>query len=166
MTAALAIRCRATTLSPTFTRPLALACASAPLISSSVVSESVARAEPEAKSGIRPLLMREWRAGDSSLICQVRLSVVKMGTATDRIGIEGRYFATRLAVEPPRVSTTMRAALTCGKNPVEEDARKGWHYSCCWCWPTASFCRPHTASTSSQAQLVLKLGSIGMPAGY
>ena len=33
-------------------------------------------------------------------------------------GMLGLYLATRRAVEPPRVSTTMRAALTCARDWV------------------------------------------------
>ncbi len=53
---------------------------------------------------------------------QVRLSVVRTGTATVRTGMLGRYLATSLAVEPPRVSTTMSAACTC-------DVEGSWR---CW----------------------------------
>ena len=43
---------------------------------------------------------------------QVRLSVVRTGTATVRTGMLGRYLATSRAVEPPRVRTTISAACT------------------------------------------------------
>jgi hypothetical protein len=39
--------------------------------------------------------------------------VVSTGTATVSTGMLGRYFATSRAVEPPRVSTTIRLACTC-----------------------------------------------------
>lgn len=42
----------------------------------------------------------------------VRLSVVSTGTATVSTGMLGRYLATSRAVEPPRVSTTIRLACT------------------------------------------------------
>ena len=40
------------------------------------------------------------------------LPVVSTGTATVSTGTTGRYLATRRAVDPPRVSTTMREACT------------------------------------------------------
>lgn len=83
-----------------------------------MVSVSVARAEPSASKGNRPRVMRHWRAGASPEQVQVRLSVVSTGTATVRTGMLGRYLATRRAVEPPRVSTTMRDACTCGCNKL------------------------------------------------
>lgn len=151
---------------------------------SSVVSESVARAEPSASSGSSPRVTRHCRAGASPehirsmvnvwehrpqqgkgfsrskqtspnrsrqhahAVCavsqhgkccapaaephksqvqmrdapeqdQVRLSVVRTGTATVRTGMLGRYLATRRAVEPPRVSTTIRLACTCTNQPVQ-----------------------------------------------
>lgn len=81
---------------------------------SSVVSESDARALPDASSGSRPRVMRHCRAGCSPLHVQVSESVVSTGTATVSTGMAGRYLATSRAVEPPRVSTTISDACTCG----------------------------------------------------
>ena len=80
---------------------------------SSVVSVSVARAEPSASRGSSPRVTRHCLAGPSPEHVHVRLSVVSTGTATVSTGMEGRYLATSLAVLPPRVNTTMRAACTC-----------------------------------------------------
>ena len=49
---------------------------------SSVVSASVARAEPSDSMGSRPRVTRHCRAGASPEQDQVRLSVVSTGTAT------------------------------------------------------------------------------------
>lgn len=51
-----------------------LACSMAAARISSVVSLSVARAEPSARTGIRPRVMRHCRAGASPLHDHVRLS--------------------------------------------------------------------------------------------
>lgn len=83
-----------------------------------MVSVSVARAEPSASKGNRPRVTRHWRAGASPEQVQVKLSVVSTGTATVRTGMLGRYLATRRAVEPPRVRTTMRDACTCNCNKL------------------------------------------------
>ena len=56
---------------------------------------------------------------------QVRLSVVRTGTATVRTGMLGRYLATSRAVLPPRVSTTIRLACTCGTSNDHE-------FGICW----------------------------------
>lgn len=82
---------------------------------SSVVSVSVARAEPSASSGSRPRVTKHCRAGCSPEHVHVRLSVVSTGTATVSTGMLGRYLATSRAVEPPLVSTTMRLACTCNQ---------------------------------------------------
>ena len=79
---------------------------------SSVVSVSVARADPSASRGSSPRVIRHCRTGCSPLHVQVRLSVVSTGTATVSTGMLGRYLATRRAVEPPRVSTTISDACT------------------------------------------------------
>jgi hypothetical protein len=79
---------------------------------SSVVSVSVARAEPSARRGMRPLVIKHCLAGPSPEQVHVRLSVVRIGTATVSTGMEGLYFATSLAVLPPRVNTTINAACT------------------------------------------------------
>lgn len=79
---------------------------------SSVVSESVARAEPSARRGSRPRVMRVCLAGASPEQVQLRLSVVSTGTATVSTGMLGRYLATSRAVEPPRVRTTIKEACT------------------------------------------------------
>lgn len=95
---------------------------------SSVVSVSVARAEPSARRGSRPRVIRHCRAGCSPLQVQVRLSVVSTGTATVSTGMLGLYFATSRAVEPPRVNTTMSDACTC-RSPAQRaqtfDNRRG-----------------------------------------
>ena len=80
---------------------------------SSVVSVSVARAEPSASRGSSPRVIRHWRAGPSPEHVHVRLSVVSTGTATVSTGIDGRYLATSRAVLPPLVRTTISAAWTC-----------------------------------------------------
>ena len=80
---------------------------------SSVVSESVARAEPSARRGSSPLVIRVCLAGASPEQVQVKLSVVSTGTATVSTGMLGRYLATNRAVEPPRVRTTISDAWTC-----------------------------------------------------
>ena len=80
---------------------------------SSVVSVSVARADPSASKGSSPLVMRHCRAGASPEQVQVKLSVVKTGTATVRTGMLGLYLATKRAVEPPLVRTTISDACTC-----------------------------------------------------
>ena len=90
---------------------------------SSVVSVSVARAEPSASSGMRPRVSSAWRAGASPEHVQVSESVVSTGTATVRIGTEGRYLDTRRAVEPPRVSTTISAARTLCAVRTADDAK-------------------------------------------
>lgn len=46
-----------------------------------------------------------------------------IGTATERIGTYGRYFATSLAVLPPRVSTMIREACTLLAVLTAEEAR-------------------------------------------
>jgi hypothetical protein len=74
--------------------------------------ESVARADPSASSGSKPRVARHWRAGASLLHAHVSASVVKTGTATVSTGTMGRYLATRRAVLPPRVSTTISEAWT------------------------------------------------------
>ena len=79
---------------------------------SSVVSESVALAEPSASKGNSPLVTSVCLAGASPEQVHVRLSVVKTGTATVRTGMLGLYLATSRAVEPPLVSTTIREACT------------------------------------------------------
>lgn len=56
--------------------------------------------------------MRVCLAGASPEQVHVRLSVVSTGTATVRTGMLGRYLATRRAVEPPLVKTTMSEACT------------------------------------------------------
>ena len=58
-------------------------------------------------------MTRVCRAGASPEQVQVRLSVVRTGTATVSTGMEGLYLATRRAVEPPRVNTMIREACTC-----------------------------------------------------
>lgn len=78
-----------------------------------MVSVSVARAEPSASKGNRPRVTRHWRAGASPEQVQVKLSVVSTGTATVRTGMLGLYLATKRAVEPPLVRTTMSDARTC-----------------------------------------------------
>lgn len=83
---------------------------------SSVVSVSVALAEPSARSGSRPRVMRVCLAGASPEQVHVRLSVVSTGTATVSTGMLGLYLATRRAVEPPLVKTTMSEACTCIHN--------------------------------------------------
>ena len=80
---------------------------------SSVVSVSVALAEPSASRGSSPLVMRHCLAGASPEQVQVRLSVVSTGTATVSTGMLGLYLATRRAVEPPLVNTTIKDACTC-----------------------------------------------------
>lgn len=80
---------------------------------SSVVSVSVALAEPSASKGNSPLVMRHCRAGASPEQVHVRLSVVNTGTATVSTGMFGLYLATRRAVEPPLVRTTINDACTC-----------------------------------------------------
>ena len=52
------------------------------------------------------------RAGFSPEQVHVSESVVSVGTNTVSTGTAGRYFATKRAVEPPCVSTTMSAART------------------------------------------------------
>lgn len=69
------------------------------------------------------LQMRPWCAANGSLHVQVRPSVVIVGTTTERMGTEGRYFATSLAVRPPRVSTMMRGAPTLMAVLTAEEAR-------------------------------------------
>ena len=72
----------------------------------------------------------------------MRLSVVRTGTATVRTGMLGRYLATSRAVLPPRVSTTIRLACTCGTSDDHE-------FGSCWMleghvfyiWQRASGCR-------------------------
>jgi len=49
--------------------------------------------------------------------------VVITGTATERMGTDGRYLATSLAVLPPRVSTMMREARTLLAVLTAEEAR-------------------------------------------
>ncbi len=83
---------------------------------SSVVSVSVALAEPSASKGSSPLVMRHCRAGASPEQVHVRLSVVNTGTATVSTGMFGLYLATRRAVEPPLVRTTIKDACTCSSN--------------------------------------------------
>ena len=58
-------------------------------------------------------MTRVCRAGASPEQVQVRLSVVRTGTATVRTGMDGLYLATRRAVEPPRVNTMISEACTC-----------------------------------------------------
>jgi hypothetical protein len=53
----------------------------------------------------------------------VRLSVVSTGTATVNTGMLGRYLATSRAVDPPRVSTTIRLACTCA-----HISQQHWYY--------------------------------------
>eukprot|EP01018_Ginkgo_biloba_P038389 Gb_25230 [translate_table: standard] len=67
--------------------------------------------------------MRLCMAGLSSLHDQSNESVFRTGTTTERIGTAGLYFATNLAVEPPRVRTTMSAACTLFAVPTADDAR-------------------------------------------
>ena len=86
---------------------------------SSVVSVSVALAEPSASRGMRDLVTRHCLAGPSPEHVQVKLSVVKTGTATVRTGMEGLYLATSRAVLPPLVRTTIRAACTCKSRTVQ-----------------------------------------------
>ena len=83
---------------------------------SSVVSVSVALAEPSASKGSSPLVMRHCRAGASPEQVHVRLSVVNTGTATVSTGMFGLYLATRRAVEPPLVRTTIKDACTYSSN--------------------------------------------------
>ena len=83
---------------------------------SSVVSVSVALAEPSASKGNSPLVMRHCRAGASPEQVHVRLSVVNTGTATVSTGMFGLYLATSRAVEPPLVRTTINDACTCSSN--------------------------------------------------
>jgi hypothetical protein len=90
-------------LSPLAQYFMTLACSMAAERISSVVSVSVALAEPSARRGRRPRVMRHCLAGASPLHVQVRLSVVNTGTATVSTGTRGRYLATSLAVEPPVV---------------------------------------------------------------
>lgn len=88
---------------------------------SSVVSVSVARADPSASSGMSPRVSSDCRAGPSPLHVHVNMSVLSSGTATVSTGIGGRYFATRRAVDPPRVSTTMSdARILCAMRTAEE----------------------------------------------
>jgi len=81
-----------------------------------VVSVSVALAEPSASKGSSPLVMRHCLAGASPEQVHVRLSVVNTGTATVSTGMFGLYLATRRAVEPPLVRTTINDACTCSSN--------------------------------------------------
>lgn len=60
---------------------------------------------------------------------QVRESVVSTGTATVSTGMLGRYLATSRAVDPPRVSTTMRLACTCAQAPPRR-ASPPWTATC------------------------------------
>ena len=76
------------------------------------MSVSVALALPSASSGIKPRVRLACLAGDSPLHCHVSESVVSVGTNTVSTGTAGRYFATKRAVLPPWVSTTMSAART------------------------------------------------------
>ncbi len=81
-----------------------------------MVSVSVALAEPSASKGSSPLVMRHCLAGASPEQVHVRLSVVNTGTATVSTGIFGLYLATRRAVEPPLVRTTINDACTCSSS--------------------------------------------------
>merc|ERR1719181_879340 len=63
-----------------------------------------------ASRGRSPRVTRVCRAGFSEEQDHVRESVVSTGTATESTGMEGRYLATRRAVLPPRVRTTIIAA--------------------------------------------------------
>jgi hypothetical protein len=49
--------------------------------------------------------------------------VVRTGTATERMGTDGRYFATSFAVVPPRVRTMIRVAPTFFAVRTADEAR-------------------------------------------
>ena len=83
-----------------------------------MVSVSVARAEPSANRGMRLRVTKHCLAGPSPEHVHVRLSVVRTGTATVSTGMDGLYFATKRAVLPPLVSTTIRAACTCSADSL------------------------------------------------
>ena len=106
------ILCNATMESPFSQYPETFAYDTAADNISSVVSVSVARADPSAKSGIKPLVNCACFAGVSPEHIHVKESVVNVGTNTVNTGTFGLYFATSLAVLPPCVKTTIKAART------------------------------------------------------
>lgn len=67
------------------------ACSIADAMISSVVSLSVARADPSASSGMSPRVSSACLAGPSPEQVQVSMSVLRRGTATVSTGIGGRY---------------------------------------------------------------------------
>ncbi|WVZ14291.1 hypothetical protein V8G54_011857 [Vigna mungo] len=123
ITEAAPIRCSATTASPGLQSPLSVADLRAASRITSVDSASVALADPSPNIGIKPLYIKLCLAGVSSLQVQSNESVVKTGTTTDNIGTAGLYLATNLAVDPPRVSTTMSFALALLAVRTADDAR-------------------------------------------
>jgi len=121
ITDAFPILCNATIASPFSQYPATFAYDTAADNISSVVSVSVARAEPSAKSGIKPLVSCACFAGVSPEHVHVKESVVSVGTKTVNTGTFGLYFATSLAVLPPCVKTTIKAARTfCAVRTADE----------------------------------------------
>ena len=71
----------------------------------------------------RPRMMRHWRARERPCSSHLRADDLRWGTTRVRMGMVGRYLATRLAVRPELAYTMISPACTSAYTPLSVSVR-------------------------------------------